>query len=101
MNMHIDYLMRNKHPRWNEMFTVRVVVLLKHMETSNGRGIFEEELKKEDVGQRGEIHLLQAKKTAKTILTIMNKKKAKVLAGTEAYNKLQIVDSNPLMIQSN
>ncbi|GJY08728.1 zinc finger, CCHC-type containing protein, partial [Tanacetum coccineum] len=25
INMHVDYLMRNKHPRWNEMFTAKVV----------------------------------------------------------------------------
>lgn len=95
--MHIHYLMRNKIPIWNEMFNARVVVFFKHMETYKGRGIFEEEFKKEDIGQRGQINLLQAKYTAKMILTSMNKKEAKVFAGAEAYNKLKRVDSNPLI----
>ena len=67
------------------------------METYQGRCIFEEELKKEGVGQRGKIDMLRAKYTAKMILKSLNKKKAEVLANTEAYNKLQIVDYNPLM----
>ncbi|PWA60985.1 hypothetical protein CTI12_AA377730 [Artemisia annua] len=54
-------------------------------------------LKKEGACQRGQIHLLQAKYTAKKILTCMNKKKAKVLVGVEAYNKMHTVDSNPLI----
>ena len=67
------------------------------METYKGRVIFEEQLKKEGVGQRGKIDMLRAKYTAKMILKSLNKKKAEVLANTEAYNKLQIVDYNPLM----
>ena len=41
--------------------------------------------------------MLRAKYTAKMILKSLNKKKAEVLANAEAYNKLQIVDYNPLM----
>lgn len=79
------------------MFTARVVVYFRQMETYQGRRIFEEELKKEGVGQRGEIDMLRVKYTAKMILKSLNKKKAEVLANAEVYNKVQIVDYNPLM----
>ena len=79
------------------MFNARVVVFLKHMKTYKGRDIFEEEFKKEDIGQREQINLLQAKYMAKMILTSMNKKKAEILAGAKAYTKLQTIDSNPLI----
>ena len=74
--MYVDYLMRNKHPRWNEMFIARVMVFFKHLETYQGRGIFEKESKKEGARQRGQIDMLRGKYTTKMILTSMNKRKA-------------------------